>query len=369
MTLPHKKPPFKKDYHEFLVVLGLALLSAGLVKLPELFGISPNENEGFYIQNFSLFVFPPLVLYFTWKRRIDLHNMLWPGLAFLVALLFINLYPFKPGGDTEVLAALHLPVALWLVVGVAFTGCNWSQLEKRMEFIRFSGELFIHFVLIGLGGMILTGFMALIFQTIEIDIEPFFESWILPCGIAGAVIIASWLVEIKQGISENLAPLLSKLFTPLFAIVLITFLGTLLYTGRPLDMERDALIAFDMLLVLVLGLLIYSVSARKPESSPGVFDMIQVVLLASALIADLIALFSISGRITDFGFTPNRLVALGLNLILLVNLAVSALLYIQFLMKRSPFSQLEKWQTAYLPVFAFWAAVVVIVIPLLFGFS
>jgi hypothetical protein len=97
--------------------------------------------------------------------------------------------------------------------------------------------------------------------------------------------------------------------------------------------------------------------------------MIQVVLLASALIADLIALFSISGRITDFGFTPNRLVALGLNLILLVNLAVSALLYIQFLMKRSPFSQLEKWQTAYLPVFAFWAAVVVIVIPLLFGFS
>jgi hypothetical protein len=146
-------------------------------------------------------------------------------------------------------------------------------------------------------------------------------------------------------------------------------LGTLLYTGRPLDMERDALIAFDMLLVLVLGLLIYSVSARKPESSPGIFDMIQVVLLASALIADLIALFSISGRITDFGFTPNRLVALGLNLILLVNLAVSALLYIQFLIKRSPFSQLEKWQTAYLPVFAFWAALVVIVIPLLFGFS
>ncbi|NBC02189.1 MAG: hypothetical protein GVY20_00640 [Bacteroidetes bacterium] len=364
-----KKRRTGKDYHEFLVVLGLALTAAMLIKLPEFFGFDLDENEGIYIRNFSLFVLPPLALYFTWKRRIEMRKMLIPGLAFLISLLFINFYPFKPSGDTETLAALHLPVALWLIVGIAFSGNNWSRLEKRMEFIRFSGELFIYYVLIGLGGMILTGFMALIFQTIEIDIEPFFESWILPCGITGAVIIASWLVEIKQGISENLAPLLSKLFTPLFAIVLITFLGTFLYTGRPLDIERDALIAFDMLLVLVLGLLIYSISAREQNSSPGLFDIIQVLLLTSALIADLIALFSISGRITDFGFTPNCTVALGLNLILLVNLSGSAVLYIQFLRKKSPFSRLERWQTAYLPVFAYWAALVVIIIPPLFGFS
>ena len=60
--------------------------------------------------------------------------------------------------------------------------------------------------LIALGGGVFSGFMALIFGTIQIDIEPFFESWILPCGAVGAVIIASWLVEdglVNEGTSNN----------------------------------------------------------------------------------------------------------------------------------------------------------------------
>jgi hypothetical protein len=54
-----------------------------------------------------------------------------------------------------------------------------------MDFIRFSGELFIYYVLIALGGAVLTAFMAMIFQSIGIDVEPFFESWLLPCGRSG----------------------------------------------------------------------------------------------------------------------------------------------------------------------------------------
>lgn len=238
-----------------------------------------------------------------------------------------------------------------------------------MDFIRFSGELFIYYVLIALGGGVLTGFMALIFQTIAIDIEPIFESWLLPCGAVGAVIIASWLVETKQGIAENLAPMLARLFTPLFTIVLITFLGTLLWTGRGVEIERNVLIAFDMLLVIVLGLLVYSISSRDPQSPPGVFDVVQIILVVSALLADAVALWAITERITALGFTPNRVVGLGLNLILLINLAWSAVLYIRFLRGRESFPDLEKWQTDYLPVYAVWAAIVVIIIPPLFGFA
>ena len=128
---------------------------------------------------------------------------------------------------TEVLTALHLPIALWLVVGIAYAGGRWSQVGGRMDFIRFSGELFIYYVLIALGGGVLTAFMALIFQAIGIDVEPFFESWLLPCGAVGAVVIASWLVEAKQSVIENMAPVLTRLFTPLFAAVLVAFLGTL----------------------------------------------------------------------------------------------------------------------------------------------
>ena len=208
----------------------------------------------------------------------------------------------------------------------------------------------------------------MIFRAIGIDIEPVFESWILPCGAVGAVVIASWLVEAKQSVVENMAPVLTRLFTPLFAAVLVIFVGTVLWTGRGVDIERDVLIAFDLLLVVVLALVLYSISARDPESPPGVFDVLQVVLVVSALAADAVALWAIAARITEFGLTPNRVAALGMNVILLVNLAWSAVLYIRFLRRRGSFTALERWQTGYMPVYAAWAAFVVIVFPPVFGY-
>jgi hypothetical protein len=248
--------------------------------------------------------------------------------AFVAAGAFANVYPFTRDGSTETLTALHVPIALWLVVGIGYAGGRWRQVEGRMDFIRFSGELFIYYVLIALGGGVLTAFMMMIFQAIGIDAEPFLHSWLLPCGAAGAVLVASWLVEAKQSVIENMAPVLTRLFTPLFAALLVTFLVTLMWTGRGI-IARDVLIAFDLLLVVVLGLLLYSASAREAKSAAGAFDVMQVVLVVSALLVDAVALWAIAARITEFGFTPNRVAALGMNVILLVNLAWSAVLYIR----------------------------------------
>jgi hypothetical protein len=154
----------------------------------------------------------------------------------------------------------------------------------------------------------------------------------------------------------------------LFAALLVAFLATLLFTGRGINIERDMLMAFDGLLMVVLGLLLYSISARDPRLPPGTFDVMQVVLVVSALLADAVALWAIAARITEFGFTPNRVAALGENVILLVNLAWSAVLYLRFLRGRGSFTSLEKWQTDYLPVYGAWAAIVVILFPPLFRY-
>ncbi len=357
-----------------IVAFCLAAAAALAIKAPALFGVGWDQDaEGFYARNLSLFVLPLLTGYFVWKRRLDTGTLRWLAVAFLAAGVFANVYPFAPGsietyGYTEALTALHLPIALWLVVGIAYAGGRWSQVAGRMDFIRFSGELFIYYVLIALGGGVLSGFIVMIFQAVGIDVESFLQSWLLPCGAMGAVVIGSWLVGAKQSVIENMAPVLTRLFTPLFAIVLVTFLGTLLWTGRGVDIERDLLIAFDLLLVVVLGLLLYSVSARDPRSPPGAFDVVQVVLVVSALLADAVALWAIAARITEFGFSPNRVAALGENVILLVNLAWSAVLYIRFLRRRGSFASLERWQTDYLPVYAVWAAFVVIAFPPLFRY-
>jgi hypothetical protein len=352
-----------------IVAFGLAVAAAVAVKVPALFGLDLDEDAGFYARNASLFVLPLLTGYFAWKRQLDPGTLRWLAVAFVAAVVFANVYPFEPDGSTEALTALHLPIALWLVVGIAYAGGRWSEVGGRMDFIRFSGELFIYYVLIALGGGVLTAFVAAMFNSIGVDPETFIASWLLPCGAAGAVLVASWLVEAKQSVIENMAPVLTRLFTPLFAAALIAFLGAMLWTGGGVDVERDTLIQFNLLLVVVLGLLLYAVSARDPGSPPGVFDVMQVVLVVSALLADATALWAIGARINEFGFSPNRVAALGVNVILLVNLAWSVVLYSRFLRGRGAFTALEWWQTRYVPVYAVWAATVVVVFPPVWGYE
>jgi hypothetical protein len=355
-----------------IVAFCLAVAAAVAIKVPALFGRQLAEHNvedaRFYARNLSLFVLPLLTIYFAWKRRLDTRTLGWLAVGFAAAGVFANVYPFAQSGSTEALTALHLPIALWFVVGIAYAGSRWSQIGGRMDFIRFSGELFIYYVLIALGGGVLTAFMAMIFRAIGINVGPFIGSWLLPCGAAGAVVVASWLVEAKQSVIENMAPVLTRLFTPLFAAVLLMFLGTVMWTGRGVDIARNVLIAFDLLLVVVIGLLLYSASARDPQAPPNAFDVLQVVLVVSALLADAVTLWAIAARITEFGLSPNRVAALGENVILLVNLAWSAVLYLRFLRRRGPFTSLEKWQTDYLPVYGAWAAMVVILFPPLFRY-
>jgi hypothetical protein len=355
-----------------IVAFCLAVAAAVAIKVPVFFGLPWNADNvqtvGFYARNLSLLLLPILTGYFVWKRHLDMRTLRWLLLAFLAAAVVVNVHRFAPLGSTLVLTALHLPIALWLVVGIAYAGGRWNQVSGRMDFIRFSGELFVYYVLIALGGGVFTAFMAAIFQAIGISVERFVTSWQLPCGAAGAVLVASWLVEAKQRIVENIAPMLTRVFTPLFAAMLIAFLVALLWTGRGVNIERNVLIAFDLLLVVVIGLLLYSVSARDPQSPPDAFDLVQIALVVSALVADAVALWAIAARINEFGFTPNRVAALGVNVVLLINLAWSAVLHVRFLRSRGSFSSLERWQTDYLPVYAVWAAIVVVVFPPLFNY-
>jgi hypothetical protein len=366
---------------ETLVVLSLAVAAALAVKLPSLFGIhlSPDDEvPPFYARNASLFVFPLLALYFAWKRGLHAASGSWLVLPFAAAAVFANVFPFPnparranfplEGSDTQLLIVLHLPIALWLAVGVAYVRGRWFDADGRMNFVRFSGELAIYYVLIALGGGVLTFFTMTTFGAIGMNAGWFVGLWLIPCGAAAAVIIGSWLVEAKQSVIENMAPVLTRLFTPLFTVLLLMFLATMAWTGNPIDVKREVLIGFDLLLAVVVGLVLYAASARDPQAPPDFFDALQLLLVVSALVVDGVALAAIAARISEFGFTPNRVAALGENLILLVNLAWSAWLYTCLLRHRGTFAALERWQVAYLPVYSAWAALVVVVFPPLFGY-
>ena len=357
-----------RSRRDLLVMVACAVGAAASVKAPELFGLGLEDDAAFYVPNAGLFALPWLAGFLAWRRRAA------AGLIGVLVALFAlgavaaNAYPLAEDSQSIVLTGIHLPIALWFVVGLAYVSDDVRSSRRRMDFIRFTGEWFIYYVLIALGGGVLIGFVFGTFEAIGISPETAIARWVLPCGAAAAVVVAGWLVEAKQSVVENIAPVLTRLFTPLFTAVLLAFLVTLGVTSSGIDVEREALILFDLLLVVVLGLLLYSFSARDPLAPPGVFDKLQLALVISALVIDVLVLLEITGRITEFGTTPNKAAALGENVVLLANLAWSAWLLLSLIRRRKPFGALERWQTTYLPVYAVWAWVVVLLFPPLFGY-
>jgi uncharacterized membrane protein len=328
----------------------------------------PAVEASWFLRNLGLFVLPFLAGYFIRRRALSARQVgLTAGLLAAAALL-VNAYPYRPGSSTEQVVALHLPVAMWFMVGFTYLGGAWRSHERRMDFVRFTGEWFIYYVLIALGGGVLLGLTAAILEPAGADVVQAVLEWVLPTGAAGAVIVAAWLVEAKQRVVENMAPVLTMVFTPLFAIMLVGSAVTYAVSGLGSEFDREQLFVFDALLIVVLALLLYGFSARESTRRAGLMDAVQLVAVAGALVLDLMVLSSMLARVGDLGFTPNRVAALGLNIVLLVNLGWAAWLSVRFLTGRVAFARLERWQTAYLPVVALWAAAVAVLLPPLFSF-
>jgi hypothetical protein len=352
----------------WITTAAFALAAAIVVQIVRIVAELSDEEPTWPIRNAGLFVLPFLAAYFARRRGLGARQWATAAAPFALAALVVNLYPWMSDSATEILVAAHLPVVLWFVVGYAYVGGAVRSHERRMDYVRFTGEWFIYYVLIALGGGVLMGLTAAILEPAGADVERIFE-WVVPSGAAAGVIVAAWLVEWKQRVVENMAPVLTMLFTPLFAVMLAGAAVVYAATGLGDAFDRELLGVFDALLVVVLALVLYGMSARDPSTSPDWMDRIQLVAVASALVLDLMVLGTMIARIGDLGFTPNRTVALGLNLVLLVNLAGAAWLSARFLTRRSRLHPLERWQTSYLPVFAVWAATVVVVLPLLFTFD
>lgn len=218
------------------------------------------------------------------------------------------------------------------------------------------------------GIVVLGGFISLIFESIQVDAGTFLENYYVIYGGCAAAMVTMYLAEAKKSVVENFAPILAKIFSPLFLITMLCFLAVMILTGKSPFMEREFLIAFDFMLAMILGLVLYIISARDINQPANLFDYLNLVLILTALVIDGVALSAIVFRLSAFGITPNKVAALGENLALLVNLAGLAWLYIGYFRSKFSFVKLEKWQTSYLYVYFCWTAIVAFVFPIIFRF-
>jgi hypothetical protein len=367
LVLDHREEPSGWRQSPILAA-GFAALAAVLTQAARILAGVPQSDSAWFLRDLSLFVLTPLAAYFACSRGIRPSRAVGLGVVVAVLAVAVNLFPFVRDADTDLLVAVHLPVMLWFVVGAAYLARDWRSSARRMDFVRFTGEWAIYYVLIALGGGVLLALTGLVLEPIAPGAVNDVYLWVLPSGAAAAILVAAWLVEAKKSVIENIAPVLTAIFTPLFAAMLLVAAVVYAVAGVGRDFDRDLLTVFDALLLVVLGLVLYGLSAREPSRPAGPMDVVRFAAIAAALVLDLLVLGSMLARIGEFGLTPNRVAALGLNLLLVGNLAGTAWRSVRGLAGRETADRLERWQTAYLPVFGIWAAVVVLVLPPLFGF-
>lgn len=362
-----------------LAFAAVAAVGIQIARVASGFGVpsAGNAADGaaWFLRDLGLFVLPVLAAYFVWLRRpprrvIVTAAVAIAALAVAVSVFPFSTFPFPTGSQTGVLVAIHLPVVLWFVVGLSYLGAEWRSSSRRMDFVRFTGEWAIYYVLIALGGGVLIVLTNLVLAPIApAAVSAQLDIWVVPSGAAGAVIVAAWLVEAKKSVIENIAPVLTAIFTPLFAVMLVAATVGYLIVGVGHAFNRDLLIAFDALLLVVLALVLYGISARDSLKPARITDAVRLVSMIAAILLDLLVLVSMLARIGDYGFTPNRVAALAVNVILLVDLAGTAWLTARVLAARGAAVGIDRWQTRYLPVFGAWAVVAVMVLPLVFGFA
>ncbi|NND84373.1 MAG: hypothetical protein HKN46_04410 [Acidimicrobiia bacterium] len=362
---PVQPAPVRLPTEGLTRMVAVALAAAAVVLAPRLFLPSEDYFE-FLVRNVPFLVLPVLVFWLLAARGALRRVGPWLLAGFAALAALVNFFPFEAWSDIEFIVILHAPVVAWVLVAVAHMAGEWRSHERRMDVVRFTGEAFVYVVLMALGGGVLVGIAIGLFGALGIDVAEVVGT-LVPGAAAGALIVAAWLVDRPEQVVERIAPLLSAIFTPLFGIVLGIAAVAGAVSGFGIDVDREVLILFDVLLVLVTGLLLYRVSARDASDPKGVLDLTHLATIGFALLLDVVGLAAMVGRIAEFGASPNKVVALGLNLVLLVVLGRSGWLLLGFLRDGRPFSHLDRWQTTTLPIYAAWALAVVVLVPLVFG--
>jgi len=351
---------------DWLFILIAAAIAGTLAKLPAFFTLQEDE---FYARNIGFVVFPFLCAYFIRKSKLPITNFLFPLASLLLAGIYINLLPTQTGSDTVVLACIHLPLFLWGMLGLVFSGSDTKNLSKRLVYLQYNGETIIVGGILLLAGGLLTGITIPLFGLIGINIEDIYFQYIAVYGLSAAPLLATLITQSNPELVNKVPPIVAKIFSPLVLIMLSSYLIAIGYAGKDPYSDRDFLLLFNLLLLGVMALIFFSVVESVEEKKVGLMTWVLVSLSLITLLVNGIALSAIAFRISEWGITPNRLAVLGVNLVMLVHLVMVSRQLIQTVRGKSKLEEVGFTLVRYLPIYLLWTAIVTFLFPVLFGFK
>lgn len=355
--------------HKDLVFVIISALLAGLIaKLPAILSI---DEEFFYTRNAGFIIFPMLSAYFARKNQLSAGKITLIAGTTLAGLLFINFFPDDTGkSDSLLLSCIHLPILLWSVLGFAFVGDQRNNVEKRLGYLSYNGDLIVMTTLILIAGGILTGITIGLFDLIGFKIEEFYFKYVVIVGLPAAPILGTYLIQTNPQLVGKVSPVIARIFSPLVLVMLVIYLIAIIYSGKDPYNDREFLLIFNGLLLGVMAIIFFSVAeAAKKDEKNQTETWVLLLLSVVTIIVNGIALSAILFRISAWGFTPNRTAVLGGNVLILINLLLVTAQLFRVVSKKTAIAGVGQVISWFLPVYCVWAIIVTFLFPFLFGFK
>ena len=352
---------------DILFLILTCAVTGFLIKIPQLFDVSLKDYF-YYEKNAGLIIFLGLSAYsFLTKDFIKTKHLIISLCVFAISAIYINLLPSNRDSHSINLAYIHLPLLIWCLYGLIFIDFDTKNKSKRIEYIKYNGDLAILGAIILIAGGILTGVTVGLFSAIDLMIEKFYMDYIVLWGLVSAPIVATYIIRNYPFVTNKIAPIIANIFSPLVLITLIIYLISIILTGKDPYTDRDFLIVFNLMLLGVMGIIVFSVSETSINKKQHFNEMTLFALSIITLIIDLVALSAILYRLGEYGFTPNRVAVLGSNLLIFGNLVLIMLDLYRVNFKNKEIKQVELTIARYLPIYMVWTIFVVFGLPFIFG--
>jgi hypothetical protein len=356
----------KSNLRDVFILITVCLITAFLIKIPDIFNVKLTEI--FYEKNSGIIVFFGLTIYIAWSNKVfELKRYITVLVTFLILTVYINLLPSVTDSASINLVYIHLPLLMWCIYGLVYIDFNLKDKIKRIEFIRYNGDLAILMAIIVIAGGILTGITIGLFRTIGINIENFYMKNIVITGAVSIPIVATYITKNYTVLTNKIAPIIANIFSPLVLLTAIIFLVALAISGKNPYHDREFLLIFNIMLLGVMAVIVFSISETSTTIKQKLFEMILFILSIITVIIDLIALSAIFYRLGVFGITPNRLAVLGSNILILSNLVLLIRDLYKVNFKKALIREVELTIAKYLPVYLIWILFVVFGFPLIFN--
>ena len=352
--------------NELIFVIVSSLIAGMIAKIPE---FTPIKADFFYLRNLAFVVFPILTAYFSWKQNLNPKKIVAISAVFIVAAIFINLLPNNSDSDTLILSCIHLPLFLWTIMGFSFVGNQFRSTTKRIEFLRYNGDLGVMTAIILIAGILLTVITLGLFSLIDVKIEDFYFEYIVIFGLSASPIVGTYLVQQNPQLVNKVSPVIAKAFTPLVLITLVIYLTAVILRGKDPYNDREFLLIFNMLLIGVMAIILFSVAEKSNQSNSKIGTILLLGLSIVTIIINGIALSAIVFRISEWGITPNRLAVLGGNILILLNLIIVTINLFKTIKNNGEIDNVEKSIATFLPIYSLWTVIVVFIFPLIFNFK